>query len=167
MLLPGLESGGKTNQTVTVRRPDGTQMTQAQGEKFSQTDLPGIYTVSLEDSQRQRRADAESATARSVSAGLRASGSSFPFAVNLDAAESRTAPLPVEELERLGVPVKAAPAQTAKQLERKRLRLQAAELEQRQKLWRWLIVAALMVLIMETLLAGWLTRRTLTNEPAG
>ena len=167
VLLPGLESGGKTKQTVTVRRPDGTQMTQAQGEKFSQTDLPGIYTVSLEDSQRQRRADAESATARSVSAGLRASGSSFPFAVNLDAAESRTAPLPVEELERLGVPVKAAPAQTAKQLERKRLRLQAAELEQRQKLWRWLIVAALMVLIMETLLAGWLTRRTLTNEPAG
>jgi hypothetical protein len=37
-------------------------------------------------------------------------------------------------------------------------------LEQRQKLWRWLIVAALAVLILETWLAGWLTRRQ--SEPA-
>jgi hypothetical protein len=35
---------------------------------------------------------------------------------------------------------------------------QAAELENRQKLWRWLVVAALVVLLLETLLAGRLTR---------
>jgi hypothetical protein len=32
-------------------------------------------------------------------------------------------------------------------------------LEGRQKLWRWLIVAALAVLLVETWLAGWITRR--------
>ena len=43
--------------------------------------------------------------------------------------------------------------------EKKRLQVQATELEQRQKLWRWLLVAALLVLVAETWLAGWLTRR--------
>ena len=81
------------------------------------------------------------------------------FAVNLDPAESRTAPLPVEELERLRLPLKGPNPELVKQQEKQRLRLQAAELEQRQKLWRWLIVAALVVLLLETWLAGWLTRR--------
>jgi len=36
--------------------------------------------------------------------------------------------------------------------------LQNAELESQQKLWRWLIVAALVMLLLETGLAGWLTR---------
>ena len=85
---------------------------------------------------------------------------SFQFAVNLDATESKTAPLPLDELERLGLPIKTLPTQMAGQVEQKRLRLQATELEQRQKLWKWLIVAALMVVVMETLLAGWLSRRT-------
>jgi hypothetical protein len=36
--------------------------------------------------------------------------------------------------------------------------MQNSELENRQKLWRWLIVAALGVLIAETWLAGYLSR---------
>ena len=48
--------------------------------------------------------------------------------------------------------------QIARQIERKR-RLHNAEMENQQKLWRWLIVAALAVLLVETCLAGWLTRR--------
>ena len=52
----------------------------------------------------------------------------------------------LEELERLRLPLKAPSPELAKQEEKKRLRLQAAELEQQQKLWRWLIVAALVVL---------------------
>jgi len=47
------------------------------------------------------------------------------------------------------------------------LHLQAIELEQRQKLWRWLIVAALMVLVGETLLAGWLSRRSAPASEGG
>jgi hypothetical protein len=79
--------------------------------------------------------------------------------VNLDAAESKTAPMPVDELERLGLPmrsVEAAPTLIAAKQET----LHHAELEARQKLWRWLIVAALAVLLVETWLAGWITRRS-------
>ena len=65
----------------------------------------------------------------------------------------------MEELERLQLPLKVDSTELAKQEDQKRLRLQAAELEQRQKLWRWLIVAALGVLVAETWLAGWLTGR--------
>jgi hypothetical protein len=128
-------------QGFTVRKPDGTEVRVAMGEPFSGADQPGIYTI-----------NAGPVTQR--------------FAVNLDPGESRTAPLPFEELERLRLPLKVPNPELVKQAERKRLRLQAVELEQRQKLWRWLIVAALVVLVMETWLAGWLTRRTRTEEPA-
>ena len=105
----------------------------------TQTDLPGIYAVtSLQPAVR--------------------------FAVNLDAAESRTAPMPVEELLRLGVPMKPPEIELTKQAEQKR-RLHNAELENQQKLWRWLIVAALVVLLFETWLAGRLTRRALVPGP--
>ena len=73
----------------------------------------------------------------------------------------------MEELERLGVPVKMQLAQSAVQLEKKRQHLRAAELENRQKLWRWLIVATLVLLVGETLVAGRLTRRTMLNHESG
>jgi anti-sigma-K factor RskA len=65
----------------------------------------------------------------------------------------------LEELERLRLPLQTSEVKAAKADEEKKLNLQATELEQRQKLWRWLLVAALVVLVMETWLAGWLTRR--------
>jgi hypothetical protein len=120
---------------LSVRKPDGSQIQLASGEtSFTQTDLPGVYEVQ---------------------------GIATPakFAVNLDAAESRTAPLPTDELERLGVPMKSdvvTPAFQAAQLQTQH----NTELEARQKLWRWLIVAALAVLLVETWLAGWITRRS-------
>jgi hypothetical protein len=120
---------------VSVRKPDGAQVQLASGEaRFTQTDLPGVYEVQ---------------------------GIATPtkFAVNLDVAESRTAPLPAGELERLGVPMKSdvvTPAVQAAQLQTQH----NTELEARQKLWRWLIVAALAVLLVETWLAGWITRRS-------
>jgi hypothetical protein len=120
---------------LSVRKPDGSQFQLASGEtSFTQTDLPGVYEVQ---------------------------GIATPaqFAVNLDAAESRTAPLPSDELERLGVPMESdvvTPASQAAQLQTQH----NTELEARQKLWRWLIVAALAVLLVETWLAGWITRRS-------
>ena len=124
-----------SNQTWTVRKPDGVEVQLAAGEtRFKQTDLPGVYAIT------------------SAQPPVR-------FAVNLDAVESRTAPLPVEELMRIGVPLKPHEVELTKQIEQKR-RLHDAELESQQKLWRWLIVAALVVLLMETWLAGWLTRRS-------
>ena len=87
------------------------------------------------------------------------------FAVNLDAAESHTLPLPLDELERLGAPVTSLTRTPAREAERK-VRLQNAELENRQKLWRWFLVATLATLLIETWLAGRTTRRqTLQPQP--
>ena len=75
------------------------------------------------------------------------------FAVNLEATESRTTPLAVEEFERLGVPL-AAQASTLPAATIVKSRLQNSELENRQKLWRWIILFALGVVLVETWLAG-------------
>ena len=123
----------ETNQTLVVRKPDGTEIKLASEKNFAQTDAPGVYAVT------------------SMKPPVR-------FAVNLAPEESRTAPLALDELERLGLPLKPKAADLAKRAEQK-VRLQEAELENRQKLWRWLIVAALVVLMVESWLAGRLTRR--------
>ena len=124
---------------VTIRKPDGSEVRLTAGEKrFAQTDLPGIYAVS------------------SVQPPV-------SFVVNLDPAESRTAPLPVDQLEQLGVPLKPQQVNTATQVELKR-RLHDNELEDQQKLWRWLTFAAVVVLLVETWLAGWLTRRPIIGS---
>jgi hypothetical protein len=120
--------------SLSIGKPDGSQVQLGPGvTRFAQTDQPGIYAMAaLQPPVR--------------------------FAVNLDGAESKTAPMSAEELMRLGVPLKPPEIQLAKQQEQKR-RLHNAELEQQQKLWRWLILAALGGLLAETCLAGWLTRR--------
>jgi hypothetical protein len=124
----------------TVRTPDGSQLNLSAGEtNFSRTMTPGIYSLAVQPPKR--------------------------FAVNLDAAESRTAPLPVDELERLGAPMAHATAAAAREAARK-VRLQTAELEGRQKLWRWFIVATLAVLLTETWLAGRTARRLTTPGEA-
>lgn len=131
--IPLASAGADTNQTHTVLKPDGSRATVTKGEsKFAQADQPGIYTL------------AGAATKR--------------FAVNLDPAESRTAPLPLDELARFGAVLPGLTPDTAKVEANKRL-LQNTELEGRQKIWRWLVAAALAVLLIETWLAAWTTRR--------
>ena len=86
------------------------------------------------------------------------------FAVNLDPTESRTGPLPIDEFERLGAPVAHHIAALTSEVQKK-IRLQNADLENRQKLWRWFILATLSLLLVETYLAGRATRRsTKTGE---
>lgn len=80
------------------------------------------------------------------------------FAVNLDANESRTAPLGADELEKLGVPV-SQPAVKATPTGDSKVVLQGIEAESRQKLWRWFIAATLAVLLVESALAGWTARK--------
>jgi hypothetical protein len=86
------------------------------------------------------------------------------FAVNLDANESRTAPLAPDELERLGVPVAQAAPKPVQAGDNK-IVLQGIEAENRQKLWRWFIAATLAVLLVESALAGW-TARKLNSKQA-
>ncbi|NBR87130.1 MAG: hypothetical protein EBT61_16765, partial [Verrucomicrobia bacterium] len=131
-----------TNAAVLVTRPDGTSLTLGAGTTVNiQTDQPGIYTA-VSGTVTQR------------------------FAVNLDPLESKTAPLPVEELEHLGLPVKHVEAKSAAQAAEAKRQLANAELEGRQKLWRWVIAFALVFVAMETLLAGWLAKRPVATEHA-
>jgi hypothetical protein len=120
-------------------KPDGKKVALVAGAPFTETDLPGIYVATFGGKERR-------------------------FAVNLSLDESRTAPLSPDELARLGVPLQtAAEVPIARTQERQR-HLQQAELENRQKLWRWLIVAVLAVTFGEIILGGWLVRRVKTTE---
>ena len=120
---------------AVVTTPAGTAVAMEAGRlSFAGTDAPGIYRVA-------------------------AAGKEWRFAVNLDPAESRTAPLSTEELEQQGVPVSRQAAPAAPDAGQRAV-LQGLEAESRQKLWRWLVAAALAVLLLETLLAGRALRRT-------
>jgi hypothetical protein len=116
----------------SVRKPDGSSVELADGATtFGDTDQPGLYTIESPAGERT-------------------------FAVNLDPTESRTSPLEVETLERLGCRLAGDGSAEPDAHELRQLR--NAELEGRQKAWRWLILAALGVLIVETWLAGWQSR---------
>jgi Mg-chelatase subunit ChlD len=124
---------------VLWQKPDGKKESLAAGTAFTETDLPGIYTATYGGKERH-------------------------FAVNLPLDESRTAPMSPDELARLGVPLQTPteiPVVTT--VERQR-HLQQAELENRQKLWRWLIGGVLAVTFGEIILSGWLVRRVNRTE---
>jgi hypothetical protein len=97
---------------------------------FTDTDRPGIYVL-------------EGASRR-------------PFAVNLDPAESATAPLPPEALERLGLGTHPATARGLARADQAREQSFYAGLERDQALWRWLVLGVLLVVLAET----WLAPRT-------
>jgi hypothetical protein len=122
----------------SVQKPDGTNQVLAADEKlFESTDEPGIYQVVLD-------------------------GEESRLAFNLTADESRTAPLALEELEHRGARVGTQP--TVEQIAERQRQARIFELENRQKMWRWLIVAVLGLLIVETALAGRLAHRTLQPQ---
>lgn len=119
---------------LKIRKPDNSvTIPDANQQSFAEADQPGIYTIES-------------------SAGNRL------FAVNLPVAECRTIPMSIEDLEGLGVSLgqsSSVPAELVKQAAR---RSSFVDLESDQKLWRWAIVALLVVALIETWLAGWLTR---------
>jgi hypothetical protein len=117
---------------VRVRKPDGSTVSlAADATAFDGTDQPGEY-------------------------GLETPSGVRPFAVNLDPAESLTAPLPAETLEQFGCRLvhRGAEPRTS-DAERQQ---QNAELERSQSLWRVLILVAIAAVLAETALSGWRTR---------
>jgi hypothetical protein len=121
---------------ATVTGPDGKAAALAAGATtFADTSAPGVYT--LAGGGREQR-----------------------FAVNLDANESRTVPLGLDELEQLGVPVTRTKAASSPETAAQKTLLQGIEAEGRQKLWRWFIAATLAVLLFESALAGWTAKRS-------
>jgi hypothetical protein len=136
--LPQNRPGGGP---LSVRRPDGESVEVGSDETvFAQTDVPGIYTIGSGDQATM-------------------------FAVNIAAQESQTAPMPLEELENVGVTFESQRPEPTEQALQKRQQAGMAAMEREQKLWRWLLVAALVALAAEILLAGRLTGRPL--EPQG
>ncbi len=109
----------------SLRRPDGSETSLT--EIYRGTDEPGLYET----------AD------RSVR-----------FVVNLAPEESRTMPLLAARLSSLGVPLARDAASPSAEEKKRADHLQATELESRQKLWRWLLVAVVSILLLETLIAG-------------
>jgi len=84
-------------------------------------------------------------------------GSGRIVAVNLDSSEGKTDPFdPRAEFGALGIPLldetlaKPAPKLSAAE----KLRVESEQKEAQQKLWKWLIFAALLALILETWLSG-------------
>lgn len=78
------------------------------------------------------------------------------LAVNLPPEESRTDPLAPEQLEAYGVKWSAkAAVPTAAPVAEQLRQQQLVELEHQQQLWRWALVIAIGLLVLESLLAGW------------
>lgn len=122
------------SENVRIRKPDGSAVVLERGaETFTQTDMPGIYGIESQGGIRQ-------------------------FAVNVPVSESRTDPMEIEELEKLGLSLKPPSPVVTGQLAKAAIHRGMAETESEQKLWRWVLVAALVALLLETWLAGWLTR---------
>tara|TARA_R110002095_G_scaffold207151_2_gene191969 strand:+ start:23313 stop:25412 length:2100 start_codon:yes stop_codon:yes gene_type:complete len=124
-----------------VRVPKASPIQLTAGEKkFEQTVQPGLYRITSED---------ETTPAQK-------------FVVNLDIEESKTAPLEIEKLEALGVKLLDHGETTASNPPLADLKRQALirEMEQKQKIWRWLIIVALAMLGLETLLAKWIAGKT-------
>ena len=113
---------------VLVLTPAGREMRlDADDSTFTETDQPGIYRAKVGSTETR-------------------------FAVNLSPTESNTAPLNLEQLEQRGVRF-GTDLTRVQRIERERQQ-RDTELENRQKVWRWLIVAALATLILETWWAG-------------
>jgi hypothetical protein len=140
VLLP--QRNREAGRRLVVARPDGSTAELAAGStSFDGTDQPGIYKV----------------------LGDTGGTPSFAFAVNLDPLESKTSPLSLETLEQFGC--RLANQKTG-DIDHEQLRqMQSIELEGRQKLWRFLVLAAIGILLIETWLAGRSRRtRTTTRE---
>ncbi len=113
---------------ASVVKPDGSTAKVREGVSvFDEANMPGIYRASFE-------------------------GNTHEFAVNVASSESKTAPLDADKLEILGVQL-GQHATKAEETERLQ-QLRDIELESKQQVWHWLIVAALVILIFETWLAG-------------
>ncbi|MEO2092152.1 MAG: hypothetical protein ABGY75_22075, partial [Gemmataceae bacterium] len=117
--------------TAAVRKPDGSSVAlDRTANSFESTNQPGVYTADTPTGPKA-------------------------FAVNLDPAESLTTPLPPETLEQYGV--KLAKRENDEQRREAERQQRTAELERSQSIWRWLVLAAVFVLLVETGLAGWRT----------
>jgi hypothetical protein len=154
---------GAMGDAITVLKPDGTVVAAvASAAFFDDTGAPGIYEI-----RGERGGPGDGGTETEDGAPVDG-GPVRRVAVNIAPEESRTAPLETDELERRGVRLASAAAAGAAPSDPERRRqLRGAELEGRQKLWRWLVAAALGLVVAETWLAGRRERLPLVPQISG
>lgn len=117
--------------TALITLPDGETIIYRNPSDWQTFDRPGIYQF----------ADGVSTSS---------------IAVNLDSAESRTDAIGTDALERFGVSF--SPTLSIAQELTNRRQLRDRELESQQRMWQWLLVAALTMLGLETFLGAWLSK---------
>jgi hypothetical protein len=66
--------------------------------------------------------------------------------------------MPIEDIERLGVSLEQPSSVPTARIKHAAHHSNFAELEGEQKLWRWVLIALLAASLIETWLAGWMTR---------
>jgi hypothetical protein len=135
-----IPSPAASGDPVHWQSPDGKEQTLAAGVAFTRTEVPGIYAAA-------------------------AGGRQSYFAVNLPPEESRTTPLSPDELVNRGVPLRIDPEVSITQTRQLERYLREEQIENRQKLWRWLIATALVVTFGEIMLSGWIARHRKSLQP--
>ncbi len=92
---------------------------------------------------------------------------SFQIAVQVPPSEAQLTPMDKDSFEQFGI--KLGKVLSATQLKQNARQLQASELEQKQRVWQWLLLAGLIVLALETIVAGLFSRKAsradVTTEP--
>jgi hypothetical protein len=126
-------------QPFKVQSPTGNESEVPAGGTYTATDSPGVYRVTPGDDR---------------------------FVVNLSPDESRLQPLDASRLTTLGVPLLGPSAAVPSEVVVNRAAIQAAEVESRQKLWRWLLLAAVGVLLLETFIAARLSQLPRQSVPS-
>lgn len=143
-------------------------------DKFKLPNIKQLTKINTTDSSPIKLAVAQTDFKRTIQPGLyqitseQENEPAQKFAVNLAIEESNTTPLAMEKLESLGVRLLKQGEATEAESHSSDIRRQALirELEQKQKIWRWLIIVALMMLCLETLLAKWIVSKTSATRKA-
>ncbi|MDX1930692.1 MAG: BatA domain-containing protein [Pirellulaceae bacterium] len=89
---------------------------------------------------------------------LQAAGMRRQVAVQVPTNEVQLTPMDVDVFDQFGVEMGKVKSDSERKQSARQL--QAIELEQKQRVWQWLLAAGLLVLAIETVLAGWFARKS-------
>ncbi len=138
--LGGDHQPAQSPQTWTLLRPDGTEVPVSETVPAKHVNQPGIYQLAGPDE-------------------------SHWIAVNLRPGESRTAPMPVEQLESYDVKLGTQPNRREQVAALQKIH--DVEMERQQKIWKWLLLGGLGLLVVETLVAGRTATRPIETGMTG
>lgn len=123
----GQAISNETMNASQVETPENKIVELNENQPFGKTDAPGIYGFLTESAK-------------------------VNVSVNLDPRESQTDPIDLSQLEQMGV--KMGQYESSQTLQDQHRQMRDMELESQQTIWQYLIVAALVCLGFETILAG-------------